>query len=706
MQARSILRPRPTFGDYLAIAAGPILVGLLVGSLALFLIELFYVGQYAGRLRFIMGMFVMGAVGVARISIDDGREYSMAYAFPLAGVTALAAWRFVEFSGPLRGFSLPLSGLLIALIWWCTDRLIWDCTVIDERQADSGEGLLQTAGLEDQAAVGGPTAAEHSSAAEAHRASVVDAVTDTTEKPQTTWQRFRTYRQRPHAPGVWVLYFSLAALPIFGLGQLLLPRDDLAGRRFVFQLLVVYVMAGLGLLLTTSFLSLRRYLRQRRLEMPAAMARGWVLGGVAMIVVTLVFCLLLPRRNPEYSLSHLPIFARSADDLQTSPWAFGNDGPERQQANRQVTRDDAERMRSGRPKSSGGANDSRAKASSGGKDQAGSTSQDDRESSRETQASQSRKNASPAEDPAESPQAGDSTVPPSDQQPRQSSDASDRSSQERNGDQGDATREPPRDSPSSRDAAAPRESPSEADTGSAGDASDPDPSSEAVGDDEVSSPETPDSNPAEGSPSSRDAQVERAQTQTSPPPGRPSSNQPFASLPQLPSTLGALLKWIYWAIILLAGLYFLIRYWRQVTQAIREFATRLRALWGRLFGKREEQAAISQEVAPPVDAIRPFSSFSDPFVSGSAEKWAVDELIRYSFEAFQAWSNDQGLRRQPDQTVHEFARAVAARRRDCAAEAQQLAELVSWSAYARDRVPRNRLTPLRQLWQRMKQSRR
>ena len=54
-------------------------------------------------------------------------------------------------------------------------------------------------------------------------------------------------------------------------------------------------MSGLCLLLTTSFLGLRRYLRQRQVEMPLEMAATWLGVGVTLIVVMLLFCLLLPR---------------------------------------------------------------------------------------------------------------------------------------------------------------------------------------------------------------------------------------------------------------------------------------------------------------------------------------------------------------------------------------------------------------------------
>jgi hypothetical protein len=76
-------------------------------------------------------------------------------------------------------------------------------------------------------------------------------------------------------------------------------------RRFVFKLLFVYVAAALGLLLTTSFLGLRRYLRQRHIEMPSQMAGAWLGTGAIMIVGLLLLCMILPRRNAEYSITDL-----------------------------------------------------------------------------------------------------------------------------------------------------------------------------------------------------------------------------------------------------------------------------------------------------------------------------------------------------------------------------------------------------------------
>jgi hypothetical protein len=104
---------------------------------------------------------------------------------------------------------------------------------------------------------------------------------------------------------VWVVYFSLAALPMYGLGQSLIPAGELGRRRYTFWLLTVYVASGLGLLLTTCFLGLRRYLRQRRVHMPAAMTAAWLTMGGVLIALLLAAGALLPRPEAEYPLIDL-----------------------------------------------------------------------------------------------------------------------------------------------------------------------------------------------------------------------------------------------------------------------------------------------------------------------------------------------------------------------------------------------------------------
>jgi hypothetical protein len=64
------------------------------------------------------------------------------------------------------------------------------------------EGLLQTAGLEK------PTENEPDPVDERRLEG-----TTSRQVPRGFWQRYVEHQRRPHAPGVWVVYFSLAALP-------------------------------------------------------------------------------------------------------------------------------------------------------------------------------------------------------------------------------------------------------------------------------------------------------------------------------------------------------------------------------------------------------------------------------------------------------------------------------------------------------------
>src|SRR5262249_45717307 len=118
-------------------------------------------------------------------------------------------------------------------------------------------------------------------------------------------ERYRRYREkqgRKRTLGVWVVYFSLAALPLFGLGQSLIPLTAPGRRQFAFWLLMVYVACGLSLLMTTSFLGLRRYLRQKNLQMPAAMTGTWLTAGGGLVLALLLVGALLPRPYSEYPL--------------------------------------------------------------------------------------------------------------------------------------------------------------------------------------------------------------------------------------------------------------------------------------------------------------------------------------------------------------------------------------------------------------------
>jgi hypothetical protein len=266
---------RKTVADYMVIALSPVLIMTLVGSLCFFLIEVFYRGRMLGTVCWVMFWFIIGIVLVSRIAIEKSTEHAVVYGLGLA----IATWLYLVRTQP----AYLLGIVLLAIVWFCAHKLVWDCTLIDEDQDSSGQGLL-----EKKAGPGVPadlaTTPKRVASALAPRSGERGSSDPTVRKLSA-----------PHSPGRWVVYFSLAALPLFGVGQKLLPGDVPGSRRSGFIFLALYLGAALGLLVSTSFLGLRRYLRQRHLKMPPTIAVAWLKFGVGVACLVLIGAVFLPR---------------------------------------------------------------------------------------------------------------------------------------------------------------------------------------------------------------------------------------------------------------------------------------------------------------------------------------------------------------------------------------------------------------------------
>jgi hypothetical protein len=648
-------RLHKTLLDYLIIAISPALIILLINSLVQFLVQVFYRGNFQGRLGFVLTMFVVGAVLIGRISIEDGRERAMLFAAPLGLVTLLAIGRFVEFHGLLAPLSFLINCGLIALVWWSADKLTWDCTVIDEQEEDSGEGLLETVGLDrpDHAAMQREITPdcgkgdrhllpERPFGCFAQKAPVTFSDTDTEATtsrdpmPTSWWDGFVERRRRPHAPGVWVVYFSLAALPLFAFGQICLPSGDTAGRREAFQHLFVYTASGLGLLLSTSFLGLRRYLRQRHQEMPLQMVNLWLGIGAGMIVAVMFLALLLPRPNAEYAISQIPIEVGSPDQ-KASPVSTGSEGVEEK-----------------RP-------DARLKP---------------------------RKDAPP--DSPQSDKTGESTSGDG----KKSTDGKQEPGKEGQKSSGDSSRQPGEKGNDGRSANDQGKSPAEQSKKSESDSGEPEKKDEK-------------SKPADGS-----GDAAQRRPESTPEKGReggstgktpPRFSLPHVGLPSGVSFFAAAFKWLlYIAIAAVIG-YLLWTKRVEVLAALRDFRQALADLWNRLFGKKPSPAEeAAAEVAAKGPTVRRFADFADPFAKGVAERYPPEELVRYTFEALEAWARDNGHPRLPDQTPHEFARSIGVTPSSLTDDARYLAELYCQVAYAPGSVRAASVARLSHLWQEMR----
>ena len=201
--ARNRNRNIDALTEILVVVISPALVMFMVGSLCFFAIRCFYDGSFVGRLNVATGLFVFAAVLVSRISIEEGREYASMFAVPLSIVTLLSVLKYTD-AGVL--FLAPL----VAFIWWSTDKLTWDCTVVDHKKDASGKGLLQTMGMDGTESDQNPVDGIGSDGSPLD----LDATTDKKQTDgKSIWQQWVQRRRRTHTPGVWVIYFGIAAIP-------------------------------------------------------------------------------------------------------------------------------------------------------------------------------------------------------------------------------------------------------------------------------------------------------------------------------------------------------------------------------------------------------------------------------------------------------------------------------------------------------------
>jgi hypothetical protein len=657
-----------TLADYLVIAVSPVLIMAMVGSLVFFLVEIFYQGHYEDRLRFVLGAFVMAAVLIGRISIEFGTERAAMYAMPLALVTGLAINKFVVAQGGTLGSLGLLVNLgLLGFIWWAAHKLVWDCTLIDEAQDSSGEGLVQIAGL----------APSHATSAKGEEDGPEDAldeneVTSPDQRPLTWRERLLARQERSHAPGVWIVYFSLAALPLFGIGQALAPADNVDHRRYIFRLLVIYVASGLGLLLTTSFLGLRRYLRQRRLQMPVAMAGLWVTLGGVMILVLLAVALILPRPNPEYSLADLAPHYTSPP-LESSAHATSGGGADRNRPNTPAVTKKADNRQPAENGQQSGQNGPPQTADS----QSSSTKQQGKAGGGGR--SESGKQAAGKPAPGEKPGEGSGTQgQKSNPQDSQSGDDQQMKGKSRGEEAKGKSRGEETKGDSRAEEANGKSRAEEANGKSRGNGENQ--SREAGKKENASQSKT------SGDDRSGDS------------PNAP-LNKPAIQFPSMGEWVAILLKGLSFALLALIVGVWLFRSWRQLLSELGRILAELRSLWQRLWGgKRPATAGEASQSITGRPAAQPFAAFADPFATGAASRYGNAELIRYSFDALEAWARERGCPRGPEQTPHEFAQQIGETAPSLVRDVRVLADLYCRIAYAGGAGSAETTGPLRRFW--------
>jgi Domain of unknown function (DUF4129) len=625
-------RLRPTALDGLVAALTPALIIGMISCLVFFLVLVVYQGEFTQRLMYILGLFTFAIVLVARIAIEQSRAVAFGYTLILGGATFFVTMRFVSFPEGLAPLSPVIVAGFLVLIGFLADRITFDCTLIDEAEDSSGVGLLQSLGV-----LRNPQgeSSQRKLQNEPHPSSRVSEARK---------------KAKRHNPGVWVLYFALMAIPLFGLGQLLIPAADEQSRRSAFLCLFGYLFFSLSLLVVTSFLSMRRYLRKRTVAMPPKLSFIWIGSGILGMLGLLSLIALIPLPNGSLGLADLPFRISSPEGLTPSDHGWGDEGiPQDQTANKKGV--DAKKSKEraqgdGQSKNTEAANEGQAKSKEGAKSNS-EQNESHKDSSATREASQNSDKAKSSEDQNEGLA---NTSKASKKAEPQASDAKKKPNQD------------PEGTPSNHDA--------------------------------KNSPPKDQDNAAKAKNNQRQQGIDSDKNPTPPPevpPQRPGSQWSMS----LAGGFANLFRWL--VSLVLIGLigYWLIRYRREFGAAWRD----LMAWWQGLF-KTDEQVTVATSEAEKtvmVEPLRSFREFSNPFDNKDASMTAA-LVIQQTFEALEAWGREHGLIRNDRETPQEYLLRLMARFPDQSDQFQNLAQIYNRLAYAGGRTTSQEVRPLRELW--------
>ncbi len=696
---------------------GPALVMVVAGSLGFFLVETIYGGPMIGRVKWIFGLFAFAAVLISRISIELGAERATLYGLLLAVATMVATGQLVQ------GNYLVLFAVLM-FVWWCASRLTWDCTFIDDTRDATGQGMIDLAVARIQKFRTRHQGTEQTDANSQPPADIipvtVDQESDVTPAapPPTAWQsisRLFFHRRQPNTPGLWAFYFLIGALPLFGIGQLFLRMNDAAAHRAAAFHFFTYMVGILCLLMVTSLLGLHRYLARNNASIPVRVARQWMVFGVILAILILGFTFWLPRPMPQYSIANW--FPKLTSRLlDPSEWSFGRDGQKKDDSNSNVNVGPTSRDDRSDPDQDTSGNSGTAKSGDSG-ESSGSQQEDSGNKSPDDGGKQSggKHQDGKPESSGSSNQSGGK------QSSKQSSKSGKKSEHrpESQAGQNEGDKTSSKDGSKSGDQADNQSGQKQNDGDQAAGKSD-----ESKTADQKSSDDKSDDGKRDAIESPRETKRKKSQQRAekrstrggqqrrqSPPPQQPpddkkssdkksqEDSQSQSNSTGILSAIGSFLQTLFYFVMLAILLWFAWRYRSQLIPQLRSFLAEMAEFWRRLWGRKPKSRPVAKEESQrPLIRLPAFRDFQNPFATGMVQSWSPDEIVNYTFRAFEAWARDRDEPRDPEQTPHEFARLASRQDGSFAEQTRRLADLYCEVAYSKGSVSRERANTLSQLW--------
>ncbi|QDV58070.1 DUF4129 domain-containing protein [Rosistilla oblonga] len=640
--------------DYIVIALNPALIVTMIASLVYFLTLCMYRGDFIVRINYILFLFIVAAVGIARIAIEEGRGRAMAFALGLGAATLLSTMRFV-------GEGMLMVVGLLTVIWYLADRITIDCTLIDEQSDASGEGLMQ-GGL-----FGGAAKQESDVSLDGTTQSLTEHRDNDQAATGTNDPQRPRGKKRGHRPGMWILYLAFAAIPLYGLGQVLLPGDT-ATRDSALRSLAIYLASSLLLLVTTSFLGMRRYLRQRGVDMPAGISIRWLGFGAALVAGLLMLCFLLPKPGQLLASLELPASVSSPEGLQANKQGWGDEGVEKGKP--EDARGGEGEQGSGGEKSGG---EKSGGEKSGGEKSGGEKSGGEKSGGEKSGGDKSGGEKSGGEKSGGEKSGGDKSGGDKSGGDKSGGDKSggDKSGSEKSGGE---------------------KSGGEKSGGekSGGEKADDD-KSESGGESADDSKEASDGSDPKSESDAGEPRDQQGNSASEPPPPPTSDGW---KMPNFLSKLSELLRFLIFA--LLAGIvaFYAMRHWDEIVGWLRELFNG----WGGN-DATEPPPETAKAIAPPAPP-RPFSAYANPLDDASI---SMERAVVVSFNALNAWAREHDCPRPDQLTPTEFTQLLGGRFPEQARNIMLTAEMYNVVVYGNRNVnPAHRKT-LQSLWSFMQQ---
>ncbi|MEY4394639.1 MAG: hypothetical protein RL595_1888 [Planctomycetota bacterium] len=286
-------RDRPEALDFLVGAIGLCFIVCMMVSFSFFLLARASLSSNWTSAHWLVFWEILGTVLVCRMFLTEGlQRVAGRYAFVFGMVSWIPFAGFAVMNGEMKVASL--ATIFMAVVGLLTYKITWDVTDLGERLTDE-DGYLASVGIKRELNPGAQ--------------SVSDSWGDTREitgdynfeAEEVLSDLANQKKAKPKKPtgskgrGVWVLYFLLASVPVFGLAGGTSGSSDPKLPGYYALCLGVYLGSCAGLLMTTCFLTVRKDLRRRHLGMPLFTSMFWMISGGLVLALCFMVAFVLPR---------------------------------------------------------------------------------------------------------------------------------------------------------------------------------------------------------------------------------------------------------------------------------------------------------------------------------------------------------------------------------------------------------------------------